>query len=139
MIDGVQDALLAKKVDKSKIHFELFTAPGQALARNSQRARARTRPSGLSTVTVVLEGKSTELTMESDEDTILEAIRRVRPEVPYACESGVCATCRAKLLHGQVDTYLDFALEEHERKGGYILTCQSRPASEHIVLDFDAL
>jgi ring-1,2-phenylacetyl-CoA epoxidase subunit PaaE len=139
MIDGVQDALLAKEVDKSKIHFELFTAPGQAFARSSRRARTGTPPSGLSTVTVFLEGKSTELTMEPDDDTILEAIRRVRPEVPYACKSGVCATCRAKLLDGQVDTYLDFALEEHERKAGYILTCQSKPASEHIVLDFDAL
>ncbi len=139
MIDNVQDALLAKKVDKFKIHFELFTAPGQAFARNSRRTGTGTSQKRFSTVTVLLEGKSTELTIGSNDDTVLEAVRRVRPEVPYACESGVCATCRAKLLKGQVDTYLDLALEDHDRDAGYILTCQSRPVSEQVVLDFDAL
>ena len=67
------------------------------------------------------------------------AVRRVRPEVPYACEGGVCATCRARLVEGQVDMRLNFALEDNEVQAGYVLTCQSIPASDHIVLDFDGL
>ena len=96
-------------------------------------------PSGYSTVVVSLEGKSTTLTMAPDDGTVLEAVRRVRPEVPYACEGGVCATCRARLVEGQVDMRLNFALEDNEVEAGYVLTCQSIPASDHIVLDFDGL
>jgi len=139
MIDGVRDALIEKGVDKSRIHFELFSAPNQVFVTTSRRTGATVSPSGYSTVVVSLEGKSTTLTMAPDGATVLEAVRRVRPEVPYACEGGVCATCRARLVEGQVDMRLNFALEDNEVQAGYVLTCQSIPASDHIVLDFDGL
>ena len=140
MIDGVRDALIEKGVDRSRVHFELFTAPGQALDRSDpRRSRPAAQSGSHSTVVVSLEGKSTTLSMGPDDGSVLEAVRRVRPEVPYACEGGVCATCRARIIEGRVDMQLNFALEEQEVEAGYVLTCQAVPASEHIVLDFDAL
>ena len=87
---------------------------------------------------VSLEGKSTTLSMGPDDGSVLEAVRRARPEVPYACEGGVCATWRAKIVEGRVDMRLNFALEAHEVEAGFVLTCQAVPATERIVLDFDA-
>jgi len=139
MIDTVHEALIEKGVDRSRIHFELFTAPDQSFDRSDSRYSTREAQTvGHSTVIVSLEGKSTTLSMGPDDGSVLEAVRRARPEVPYACEGGVCATCRAKIVEGRVDMRLNFALEAHEVEAGYVLTCQAVPTTERIVLDFDA-
>ena len=58
-------------------------------------------------------------------------------ELPYACKAGVCSTCRAMLTEGEVDMDVNFALEDYEVDRGYILTCQSFPVTDRIVVDFD--
>ena len=74
----------------------------------------------------------------SANESLLNAALRVRSDVPFACAGGVCGTCRAKLVEGDVDMAENYALEADEVKAGYILTCQSRPTTPNIVLDFDA-
>jgi len=69
---------------------------------------------------------------------VLNAALRVRPDVPFACAGGVCGTCRARVVEGSVNMHENYALESDEIERGYVLTCQSRPTSDRIVVDFDA-
>ena len=57
--------------------------------------------------------------------------------VPFSCKSGVCSTCRAKLIEGQVRMDRNFALEKHEVAAGFVLTCQSHPLTDRVVVSFD--
>jgi ring-1,2-phenylacetyl-CoA epoxidase subunit PaaE len=138
MIDAVREALLEKNVPPSCIHYELFTPPDQHIENRPERMQIQAQ-GGRCSVVVSLDSKSTTFEMSRDRDTLLEAVRRVRPEVPYACEGGVCATCRAKLVEGRVNMQLNFALEESDLSSGFVLTCQSVPLTDRIVIDFDAL
>ena len=87
--------------------------------------------------TVIIEGRARTFTMKKRVETILEASMREGLEPPHACKSGVCSTCRAKLVEGDVDMDQNFALEDYEIARGYILTCQSYPASDRIVVNYD--
>ena len=74
----------------------------------------------------------------ADGPPIIEAALTVRSDAPYACKGGVCGTCRAKLVEGTVRMDTNYALEPDEVERGYVLTCQSHPTSERVVLDYDA-
>jgi ring-1,2-phenylacetyl-CoA epoxidase subunit PaaE len=87
-------------------------------------------------VTVVLDGRATSMRIPGD-TTVLEGAQKVRADLPFACKGGVCGTCRAKLVSGRVDMRRNFALEPDEIDAGMVLTCQSRPLSEGVVVDFD--
>ncbi len=69
---------------------------------------------------------------------MLNAALRARPDVPFACAGGVCGTCRAKVVSGDFEMEENFALESDEVEAGYILTCQTRPTSKQLVVDYDA-
>ena len=74
----------------------------------------------------------------SAHETILNAALRVRSDVPFACAGGVCGTCRAKVTEGTYEMGENYALEKDEVDAGYVLTCQTRPTSDAITVDFDA-
>ena len=59
-------------------------------------------------------------------------------DLPYACKGGVCTTCKAKLQQGQVKMDANWGLEQEEVDKGFILTCQSHPLTDIVVVDFDA-
>jgi ring-1,2-phenylacetyl-CoA epoxidase subunit PaaE len=86
---------------------------------------------------VVLDGRSSTATVEPG-TAILDGAQRVRPDLPFACKGGVCGTCRALLVEGQVTMRRNYALEQAELDAGYILTCQSLPRSDHVTVDYDA-
>jgi ring-1,2-phenylacetyl-CoA epoxidase subunit PaaE len=71
-------------------------------------------------------------------DSILDAALKVGADLPFACKGGVCCTCRAKVVEGAVDMEVNYALEKDEVEKGYVLTCQSHPRTERVVIDFDA-
>jgi ring-1,2-phenylacetyl-CoA epoxidase subunit PaaE len=73
-----------------------------------------------------------------DGESVLETVLRNRPDAPYACKGGVCGTCRAKLVTGEVSMERNYALEPDEVESGFVLACQSRPVSDEVELDFDA-
>jgi ring-1,2-phenylacetyl-CoA epoxidase subunit PaaE len=136
MIFTVKDFLEEKGIDKKKIHFELFTTPGQ-----SQKSKIKSQKSEStgpkSKITIKLDGRSIDFDLAFNSDCILDAALQEGADLPYACKGGVCCTCKAKLLEGEVQMDVHWGLEHEEIEQGYILTCQSHPITEKVVVDFD--
>ncbi len=138
MIFSIRDWLLPKKISPEKIHFELFSGLGESSAYSKKTAFVTENPSlKKTTVTVILDGVSTGFTMPAQGPSILEAAIVAGADLPWACRAGVCATCRAKLVQGTVTMDQNYALAEEEIAQGFILTCQSHPTSENLLVDFD--
>ena len=137
MIFTVKAFLEQKQIDKKKIHFELFTTPGQ------KKSVVRNQESGVdsgpkSKITVKLDGRSFDFDLSlTSNTTILDAALKEGADLPFACKGGVCCTCKAKLLEGEVSMDVHWGLEEEEIENRYILTCQSHPITEKVVVDFD--
>ncbi len=121
---------------KAGIHFELFTTPGQKkFVAFDVTANESTGPK--SRITVKLDGRSFDFDLGYKSNNILDAALAEGADLPYACKGGVCCTCRAKLIEGEVHMDVNYALEDEEVKQGFILTCQSHPLSDKVVVDFD--
>jgi ring-1,2-phenylacetyl-CoA epoxidase subunit PaaE len=101
------------------------------------RARATPQPRAGSTVSIVLDGRTTRFAMPPDGRSILEAALEMRPDAPFACKGGVCGTCRCRLVDGDVEMTHRYALEDDEIAAGVRLACQSVPTSPEVVVDFD--
>jgi ring-1,2-phenylacetyl-CoA epoxidase subunit PaaE len=135
--DEAEAALLAAGVAPERIHIERFgipdeSGPGRAavqLPREGDAADAR--------ITIIRDGLSRDIDFHAEQGNILDAAAAAGLEVPFSCKSGVCCTCRAKLLDGEVRMERNFALEKHEVAAGFVLTCQSHPLTERVVLSFD--
>lgn len=136
MIQEIRDCLLAKGVDRSRIHLELFAA-GAALAAARRRREEDVSAAVLTTVELTLDGKTIQFSLNSRRETLLDAALRHGAELPYACKGGVCCTCRAKLEAGEVEMDVNYALEPEEVAAGFILTCQAHPRTERVVVNFD--
>lgn len=136
MIFMLRDFLLAKGVEKKNVHFELFHTDTKA---NVRQGRLHKDASGKEAEITILEGgKSFSFNIVKGTESILDAALNQEADLPFACKGGVCCTCRAKLVEGKVDMMVNYGLEEEEIKAGYILTCQSIPLSDKVVVDFDA-
>ena len=136
MIFCVKDFLENLDIDKKKIHFELFTTPGQKkLTDDRKQMTESTGPK--SRITVKLDGRSFDFELGFDNDSILDAALKQGADLPFACKGGVCCTCKARLLEGQVEMDVNWGLEQEEVEQGFILTCQSHPTTEKVVVDFD--
>jgi ring-1,2-phenylacetyl-CoA epoxidase subunit PaaE len=141
MIFSVKDWLEEQGVERRKIHFELFhTVDGAPSILRPAVPEARTSmPQGqVSRVTIRLDGMSHSFDLPFEGSPVLEAALIEGVDLPFACKGGVCSTCRAKLLEGKVEMDNNYALEADELEAGYILTCQSHPRSEKVVIDFDS-
>jgi ring-1,2-phenylacetyl-CoA epoxidase subunit PaaE len=130
LVTTVHEALVADGVDPALVHTELFHA--EALP----PATEVVLPAEGTEVTATLGGLTTAFTVPPGEH-VLDALLRVRGDAPYACKGGVCGTCRAHLDEGAVAMDANWALEPDEVERGYVLTCQSRPTSDRLVLDYD--
>lgn len=119
-----------------QIHLELFSSPGQNLQQKQiQETVVNNDPT--SQITVKLDGISFDFNLGFHGMPILDAALKQGADLPYACKGGVCCTCRAKLIAGEVDMDLNYGLEPDEIEQGFILTCQSHPRSAKVVIDFD--
>lgn len=137
MIFSVKDFLTEKGINEKNIHFELFNT-----AKKKAKAEIRTLKSEHegpeSSVTIKADGRSFVLTIPLKSDTtILDAALKQGADLPFACKGGMCCTCKAKLLEGEVEMDVHWGLEHEEIEQGYILTCQSHPKTEKVVVDFD--
>lgn len=138
MIFCVKDYLEAHGIEKKKIHFELFTTPGQKKQATDNRQQATGDQGAKSKITVKLDGRSFDFDLPfSSNSSILDAALKQGADLPFACKGGVCCTCKAKLLEGEVEMDVNWGLEHEEVEQGYILTCQSHPTTEKVVVDFD--
>lgn len=135
MIFEVRDFLSGKGIPKENIHFELFTTPTQ---KNIQiyTAEKQEEKDGCA-VTIKVDGRSYDLNLDYNSNTVLDAGLAEGIDLPFACKGGVCCSCKAKLLEGEVEMEVNYGLEDSEVKYGYILTCQSHPRSARIVVDYD--
>jgi ring-1,2-phenylacetyl-CoA epoxidase subunit PaaE len=140
MIFSVKDYLEKKGIDRKKIHFELFTTPGQNKSGvGKEELKIKKQFEGkTSKVTIKLDGITFDFDLPYNGKAILDAALQLGADLPFACKGGVCATCRAKLIEGKVEMDINYALEPEEIKNGSILTCQSHPRSEKIIVDYDA-
>lgn len=136
MIFTVKSYLEQQSVSPEKIHFELFSSPGQspALQQTNQLA---SDSAAISTITIVSDGRRFQFPLPFAGASILDAALKQGADLPFACKGGVCCTCKAKLLDGTVEMKVNYALEKEEVEQGYILTCQSHPTSESVLVDFD--
>jgi ring-1,2-phenylacetyl-CoA epoxidase subunit PaaE len=134
MIFLVRDFLQQKGVDAKQIHFELFGTP---TGKDHQEKKTRQTDGSLTTVKVISNGTTITFDMPKAGGKLLDAALAENVDLPFACKGGVCCTCRAKLLEGEVDMEVNYALEQDEVDAGYILTCQSIPLSEKVVVDYD--
>ncbi len=137
MVEAVRDTLTGFGIDRHRIHVELFLAAGGKQAAEAQE-RVEALPDIVSTVRVILDGTNFEFALPAHGDTILDAAMKAGADLPFSCKGGVCCTCRAKLLEGEVMMEVNYALEADELEQGYILACQSHPQSEKVVVDFDS-
>jgi ring-1,2-phenylacetyl-CoA epoxidase subunit PaaE len=135
MMLAVADALKAHGLPETAIKFELFSSPraGRAKPKTVSAARAH---EGAASATIILDGAARAIAI-AEGQTVLDAALAASIEAPYACKAGVCSTCRAKLVEGEVDMDANYALEDYEVERGYILTCQSRPRTAAVKVDYD--
>ncbi|MFI1937559.1 1,2-phenylacetyl-CoA epoxidase subunit PaaE [Streptomyces purpureus] len=131
LVQGAERALRGLGVARSRIHQEIFHVDD-----GSAPAAVATMAPEHATVTATLHGRSGTWPVPEG-DSLLEAVLRARSDAPYACKGGVCGTCRAFLVRGEVRMDRNFALEDEETDAGYVLACQSHPVTPEVELDFD--
>jgi ring-1,2-phenylacetyl-CoA epoxidase subunit PaaE len=136
MMLAVAAALRARGVAEEKIKFELFASAKRGKSKREGAARAAARDARAE-VTVVMDGARRQFSMPKSGESVLEAALAASIDAPYACKAGVCSTCRAKIVEGEVEMETNYSLEDYEVRRGYILTCQSRPTTDRIVIDYD--
>lgn len=135
MVTDVRELLAENGVPRERVHQELFYVGDLPPAPSTHPEPGIEGAS--SEVTVTLDGRSTSVVMER-EASILEGAQRGRPDLPFACKGGVCGTCRARVVSGDVDMRRNFALEDAEVAAGFVLTCQTHPVSPQVAVDYDA-
>jgi ring-1,2-phenylacetyl-CoA epoxidase subunit PaaE len=140
LVQLCRDTLAERGVAEDKVRFELFTTGKPEVPQGQQGRVVRADPSGETyDITFTLDGLSSSIeSPKNAQETVLNAALRVRPDVPFACAGGVCGTCRAKVVSGEFEMEENFALEKDEVDAGYVLTCQTRPTSKELVVDYDA-
>ncbi len=139
MISEVSRGLRGEGIAEENIHFELFAASAENARKAIERhhARAQEYKGMVSEISLLSDGREYAFELSTDGENILDAGLRNGIDLPFSCKGGVCATCKARLIEGEVDMDLSQALRPEEVESGYILTCQSHPISKKVVVDFD--
>lgn len=137
MIFSSSAFLQEKGIPAAHIHFELFTTPGKQDNNKTGSVQSAADEGPKSQITIRLDDRSFSFELANKGQSILDAALKQGADLPFACKGGVCCTCRAKLVEGQVTMDVNYALEPEEIEAGFILTCQSHPVTEKVVVDFD--
>jgi len=142
MNDEAEAALQAAGVPEERIHIERFgvaQAPGASAGKGAGAVMHQAQPGDAETsrVVIVRDGLQREIVFSKDQPSILDAASAAGLEVPFSCTSGVCGTCRCKVIEGQVRMERNFALDKKEVEAGFVLSCQAHPLTERVVLSFD--
>jgi ring-1,2-phenylacetyl-CoA epoxidase subunit PaaE len=141
MIEATEQALLTAGVKPERIRTERFSSPTLDALSPAQRSQAvlghpATRDASEVQLTVVLDGKPYNMPMHRNEK-ILDIALSLGLDLPYSCKAGVCCTCRCKVMKGTTKMEKNFTLEKPEVEQGFILSCQARPTTDHVVVSFD--
>ena len=137
MMVNVSEALERQGVDKKRIHIELFSTPVSTEAKKEVAHATSSAFTGVADVKVMLDGREHELKVSAGGDGVLDVALDAGLDVPFACKGAVCCTCKARVLQGQVEMAMNYALTDEEVADGYVLTCQTHPRSARVVIDYD--
>jgi ring-1,2-phenylacetyl-CoA epoxidase subunit PaaE len=137
MMLTIADGLRKHGLTDDQIRFELFASsqPGRAKARATSQAAAKS--AGTCDVSVTLDGSTRNFQMDKNGTSVLEAAIANSMDAPFSCKAGVCSTCRAKVIEGDVEMEVNHALEDYEVRAGYVLSCQCIPVSDKVVISYD--
>lgn len=135
MMEQVSERLMARGLAKSQIKMELFATalhkgprpPRPGVVKGNEGCR----------ITVIQNGLTRAFSMTKNKASLLDAALEHGIELPYSCKGGVCSTCRCKLIKGEVDMDANYSLEDYELARGFILSCQSFPVTDELLIDFD--
>ncbi len=133
MIEGLEKALSDLGMPRDRIHVERFT-PGVGGRPPPVTVAPDAKPKAIATI--ISEGARFDIPVAEGEAIIDAAIRAGR-SLPYSCKGGMCCTCRARLIEGRVEMTVNYSLEPWETDAGYVLTCQSHPVTERVLIDYD--
>jgi ring-1,2-phenylacetyl-CoA epoxidase subunit PaaE len=134
MMDAAEAALKAAGLAQQKIHVERFGSP---LPQAGVPPVEITENTPAADLEIVLDGKKRKLRLPYQGVSVLDVGLKAGLALPYACKGGVCCTCRAKVLEGEVRMEKNYTLEEHEIRDGFVLTCQCHPVSDRVVVSYD--
>ena len=135
MMHGVSKSLQDAGMAKEKIRIELFAA---SIPKHEHKPRPVVEGTRHQTeVTVIMDGSAASFTMDKDKESILDAGLRAGIDMRYSCKGGVCSTCRCKVVEGNVEMDVNYALEDYEVARGFVLSCQAFPITDTVIVDFD--
>ncbi len=137
MIFSVKNYLEERDIAANKIHYELFTIPGQKQSTKNEKRETINNTGPKAKVSVKFDGILFDFDLAYNSDSILDAALKEGADLPYACKGGVCTTCKAQLKEGKVEMDVNWSLEPDEIAKGFILTCQSHPTTERVIVDYD--
>jgi ring-1,2-phenylacetyl-CoA epoxidase subunit PaaE len=137
MVFDVKETLESMGANPKQIHFELFSTPGQVKRKIAPMASGIKTDAFDASITVHQDGMQFDFTLPSDGSTILDAAMRAGADLPFSCKGGVCSTCKAKILEGEVEMDVCYGLESDEIAAGFVLTCQAHPRSKKLVVSFE--
>ncbi|MBJ6371229.1 2Fe-2S iron-sulfur cluster-binding protein [Sedimentitalea arenosa] len=136
MMLGISAALRDHGLSDDQIKFELFASAQPGRLKRKAGSAASTAAAKSTEATITMDGASRSFTMDKDQ-TVLDAALENALDAPFACKAGVCSTCRCKVIEGEVEMVANHALEDYEVQQGYVLSCQSYPLTDRIVVDYD--
>jgi ring-1,2-phenylacetyl-CoA epoxidase subunit PaaE len=137
MMDAAEAALGARGVSPGRIFIERFTSSVLSVEQIARNEALQKKAAG-TTLMVTLDGRRAKISFDVAKGNILESVQAAGLPAPYACKSGVCTTCRAKVVAGAVTMKKNYGLTEQELAQGYVLTCQAVPTSDEVTLNYDA-
>ena len=137
MMLGIAKALREHGLEDAQIKFELFASAQPGRARREAAPAGAARQGNSAAATVRIDGAAHSFTMPKDGVSLLDAALENDIDAPFACKAGVCSTCRAKVIEGEVEMAANHALEDYEVARGYVLTCQCYPLTDTVVVDYD--
>ncbi|NNL88087.1 MAG: phenylacetate-CoA oxygenase/reductase subunit PaaK [Marinicaulis sp.] len=137
MMLAVADALKAHGIAEDKIKYELFASAPRGKGGQKSASKVTDANAEQTSLTISLDGVRRDTKIPKTGVSVLEAALEAQIDAPFACKAGVCSTCRAKIVEGEAEMEVNYALEDYEVKAGYVLTCQCYPLSDSLVVDYD--
>ncbi len=134
MIANVETVLAEAGLSPARMHVERFTSVLGGRPRPSAKPAPDAPPHAVAAI--ILDGRRTEVPVAEGE-AVLDAALRAGLDLPFACKGGMCSTCRARVIEGAVAMAVNYSLEKWETDAGFVLTCQSRPTTRQLVIDYD--
>jgi ring-1,2-phenylacetyl-CoA epoxidase subunit PaaE len=134
MSEDIEVACRAMGIADERVHIERFVSGSGGKPRPKMVVPDSAPPKAIAAL--IIDGKRREVPVD-DGEAILDAALRAGVDLPFACKGGMCSTCRAKLVEGNAEMELNYSLEPWELQAGFVLTCQARPVTERVVVDYD--